>query len=208
MTPPKSPATGGLRGRRRQSACLTMIFLSACAVGHRIHYYVIDPPNVAPAAGQPNGIVLLVGRIAAPEALEGTRIRYRSGNEVGGYELNRWEEAPPAMIQDILTRTLRATGQYRQVLEAASDRPGDFLLRGRLFDFSEVDEPTFETRISLRLELIDRKTGQVLWDRRFDRVEPVGARTIPEVVASFQHNLQGVASEASADVGSYFASHR
>ncbi|MGA7240949.1 MAG: hypothetical protein WBY44_35025, partial [Bryobacteraceae bacterium] len=64
-----------------------LILLSACAAEHPIHYYAINRPPLTEAPAKPDGLVLLVGRIATPEALEDARIRYRSGsNEAGAYE--------------------------------------------------------------------------------------------------------------------------
>jgi ABC-type uncharacterized transport system auxiliary subunit len=188
------------------AACLAV---AACAPGKPIHYYALNRPAVADTVTKPDGPVLLVGRIETPEALEDGRIRYRAGaNEVGSYEYHRWTERPAAMVQQLLVEMLRADGKYRQVQSAATSASGDFLIRGRLRDFSEVDDPGIRTRVSLQLELVDRKTGMVVWDRRFNRDEPVGGKAMKDVVASLDHNLQQVIAEAASGIGSFLSKSR
>jgi ABC-type uncharacterized transport system auxiliary subunit len=100
------------------------------------------------------------------------------------------------MVQDLLSQTLRASGKFRQVLEASSGVAGDYLIRGRLHEFAEVDDPGIQTRVSLRLEMVDRKTGAVLWDHDYNRDAPVEGKTMNQVVLSMEHNLQQVVGEA------------
>jgi len=145
--------------------------------------------------------VLVIGRITTPEALQDGRIRYRAGsNEVGAYEYHRWTERPAAMVEDLLIQALRASGKFRQVLEANSGPAGDFLIRGRLREFAEVDDPGIQTRVSLRLEMIERKSGAVVWDHDYARDEPVDGKTMKEVVLSMEHNLQQVVVQAASAI--------
>ena len=195
----------------RGYVAMACVISAACVGGRPIHYYTINGPagnrDAGPAAdSKPDGPVLLVGRITTPEALEDGRIRYRAGsNEVGAYEYHRWSERPAVMVQDLLLQTLRAGGHFRQVQESSTAAGGDYLLRGRLYEFAEIDDPGIQTRVSLRLELLDRKTGLLVWDRHFNRDEPVNGRTIKEVVLSLEHNLQQVVSEAASGVESFIS---
>lgn len=196
----------------KRSASLTGIVLivsllsSGCVGGRPIHYYAISDLPVTAAAAKPDGLVLLVGRIATPEALADGRIHYRSGShEVGSYEYHRWTERPGLMVRDLLLQTLRASGQYRQVQEAASSALGDYLIRGKLFDFSEIDEPGVESRVSLQLELVDRKTGLVVWHHHYQRDEPVNGKTMKDVVASLDRNLRQVVTDAASGIGGFLS---
>jgi ABC-type uncharacterized transport system auxiliary subunit len=145
--------------------------------------------------------VLLIGRITATEALQDARIRYRSGsNEVGAYEYHRWTDHPAAMVQDLLLQTLRASGKFRQVEEASSSASGDYLIRGRLHELAEVDDPGIRSRVSLQLEMTDRKTGAIVWEHHFNRDEPVDGKMMKEVVLSMEHNLQQVIADAASAI--------
>jgi len=57
--------------------------------------------------------------------------------------------------QEILLRHLRATGHYRAVHVRRSNMPGDFAIRGRLYDFKEVTGEQMSTRVTLELEMRD-----------------------------------------------------
>jgi cholesterol transport system auxiliary component len=183
--------------------CLTS---AACVGGRPIHYYTIDHPAASAAAPRPDGLVLLVARITAPEVLQDSRIRYRSGgNEVGAYEYHRWTERPGLIVQELLLRTLRASGKYRQVQEASTAAAGDYLVRGKLYEFSEIDEPGIHTRVSLRIELVDRKTAMVVWDRDYVRDEPVDGKSMKYVVVSLEQNLKHVIGDAASGVEAFLS---
>src|SRR6266536_4445266 len=134
----------------------------ACCVSTRpVHYYTLGAPAPPANQGKPDGLILLVGSIATPEALQDGRIRYRAGsNEAGAYEYHRWTERPGSMVRNALIRALRDSGKYQRVLESGSSTSGDYLLRGKLDEFDEVDQASIQTKISLRVELVDRKTNQ------------------------------------------------
>ena len=182
-------------------AAAPWILLSACVGGRPIHYYTINYPAVSLPAPKPDGPALVIGGIVAPEALRDGRIRYREGsNEVGAYEYHRWSERPAAMVQDQLLQALRALGRFRQVVESSSSADGDYLIRGRLLEFAEIDDPGIQTRVSLRLEMLDRKTGAVVWDHDYNRDSPVEGEALKDVVLSMEHNLQQVAGEAASAI--------
>jgi cholesterol transport system auxiliary component len=185
---------------------LLFIMSVACVGGRPIHYYTINPTGAATGTSRPDGPALVIGRIAVPDALQDGRIRYRSGsNEVGAYEYHRWTERPAAMVQDLLLRTLRGSGKYRQVQEASTAAAGEYLVRGKLYELDEIDNPGIRTRVSLRLELLDRKTGMVVWNRHFDRDEPVEGKAIHDVVLSLERNLQQVITEAVSGIDAFLS---
>jgi ABC-type uncharacterized transport system auxiliary subunit len=178
-----------------------------CATTRPVHYYRLSS---APATGvqpKPDGSTLLVGAIVTPESLEDARIRYNAGaNATGSYEYHRWSERPGTMVGYSLVRALRASGQYARVMVSSSSAVGDYLVRGRLHEFAEVDDPGIGTRISLHLELIDFKTNRSIWDHQFERQEPANGKTIDDVVASMDRNLQQVVNAATAEIDRFLAS--
>jgi len=188
------------------SLATVCVLSAACAAGRPVHYYTIDPPALTTVAPKPNGPSLVVGRFTAPETLEDGRIRYRSGShEVGSYEYHRWTEPPGMLARDLLIRTLRGSGNYCQVQEASGTASGDYLVRGRLLDFSEVDSPGIRIRVALQLELFDRKTGALIWTRDYGRDEAVEGKTMKDVVAAMDHGLQQVVAEAASGIGAFLS---
>lgn len=185
---------------------VSCLALSACAPTHRIQYYAINlPPAGAPVVNS-SGVALVVGRIELAPALQDGRIRYRSGKtEVGGYENHRWSEAPSLAMRDGLIRLLRASGKYQSVSQAGASAGGDYLVRGKLHEFSEIDDPAMHTLASLSLEIYDRKRGRIVWQREFVREEPVSGHDVSDVADSLDAATQALLSEAVAGINAGLA---
>ena len=182
---------------------------ASCVATRPVHYYTIEPAAPPTNRSKPDGLILLVGQITAPEALQDDRIRYRIGsNEAGAYEYRRWTERPGSMVGISLMRALRASGQYQRVMESSSSASGDYLVRGKLYEFGEVDNASIQTKISLQLELVDSKTNRNVWDRVVEREEPVSSKNVADVVQSLDRNLQHVVSETAAEIGKFLATPR
>jgi cholesterol transport system auxiliary component len=185
------------------AACLADV---GCVSTRPVHYYTLGAPSPPANQSRPDGLTLLVGSIATPEALQDSRIRYRAGsNEAGAYEYHRWTERPGSMVRNALMRALRDSGKYQRVLESASSIHGDYLLRGKLDEFDEVDSTAIQTKISLRVELVERKTNENVWDHTAECEEPVSGRSVVDVVQSLDRNLQQVVSEIAGELDKFLA---
>jgi ABC-type uncharacterized transport system auxiliary subunit len=179
---------------------------ASCVSNRPVHYYTIEPVSPPVNEGKPDGLVLLMGNIGTPETLQDGRIRYRTGSdEAGAYEYHRWTERPGSMVRDSLVRALRASGKYQRVLESSSSATADYLVRGQLHEFGEVDGASVQTKISLQVELVDRKTNLNVWDHVVEREEPVGSKTVADVVQSLDRNLQHVVSDTAAEIDKFLA---
>jgi ABC-type uncharacterized transport system auxiliary subunit len=189
----------------RKSFIVALVLFTSSCVPHRVQYYQLS--TVAkPVAPPETGPVILVGRIATPLALQDGRIRYREGlNEVGAYEYHRWTDPPGILVKDSLIQVLRATGKFKSVQEAASSAGGDYVVRGKLLEFSELDGNGIATRVSLDLELREVKTGRQVWNQILTHDDPVRAKTVADVVQSLDRNLQVVLGDAAAAISSYVA---
>ena len=192
----------------RTSLVVALLLLASACAPHRIQYYQIST-SVRPPAPAETGPVLLVGRIATPLALQDGRIRYLAGpNEVGAYEFHRWTDPPGIMVKDSLIHVLRASGKFKSVQEASSSADGDYNLRGKLLEFSEVDVSGIATRVSLDLELREVKTGRLVWNETLTHDDPVQAKSkVADVVQSLDRNLQTVLGNAASDISTYVAAH-
>src|SRR5216684_2474291 len=193
------------------TACLVMggMVCASCVTTRPVRYYTIQPASPPANQGKPDGLILLVGDISTPEALQDGRIRYRTGsNQAGAYEYHRWTERPGSMVRNSLLRALRASGKYQRVLESSSSAIGDYLVRGKLYEFGEVDNASIQTKVSLQVELVDRKTNRSVWDRVVEREEPVSSKSVTDVVQSLDRNLQHVVSETAAEIDKLLAALR
>jgi ABC-type uncharacterized transport system auxiliary subunit len=194
-------------------ATVALLLLTSGCTPHRVQYYQLTA-NVKPAAPVETGPVMLVGRIATPQALQDGRIRYHAGsNEVGAYEYHRWTDPPGMLVRESLIHVLRASGKFKSVQEAGSTAEGDYTVRGKLLEFAELDSNGGKvgngivTRVSLELEMREVKTGRQVWDQVLTHDDPVQAKTVSDVVQSLDRNLQAVLGDAASAIGSYVTTH-
>jgi ABC-type uncharacterized transport system auxiliary subunit len=185
---------------------LLPLCLGGCGAGRPIHYYT-SPVAVAPTlADHKYPVSILVGNIGGPGIFEDTPIAYRIGtNEIGTYQYSRWMEPPLQMVQGQLTRLLRASGDYQSVALVGSDTEGQFVLRGRLYDFEEVDTPGITALVSMEFELHDRKSGRIVWSHSYSQSEPVQGKDISGVVTALDANLDRGLKEVAAALNQYFS---
>jgi ABC-type uncharacterized transport system auxiliary subunit len=183
------------------------LITAGCATP-KIQYYQLSALP-APPQSAGTGPVIEVGRIGAAQALQDGRIRYREGaNAVGAYERHRWTDPPGNMARQSLIYALRASGKFGSVEESGNAAPAEYLVRGTLLEFAEVDGPEgIRTLVSIDLQLRDIKSGRAVWTRVLTRNEPVDAKKVPDVVRSLDHNLQTVITEAAGDIAAYVGAH-
>jgi ABC-type uncharacterized transport system auxiliary subunit len=172
-------------------------------------YYVLDPgPLAAPSGATQYPVTLLVGRISASRLFQDDRIVYGSGPvQLGTFSYDRWAEPPAGMIQDLLIAALRSSGQYRAVSPIGSNVRGDYVVRGRLWDMSEVDLPELMARFSFQVELFDPKSHTTVWSTRYEHDEPAQGKTVKDVVEAMDKNVRAGMQQITSGLGEYFASH-
>jgi ABC-type uncharacterized transport system auxiliary subunit len=188
---------------------LAMAALSSCLGGRPLRYFTISFPPTPRTAGSVYPVALLVGHISAPEILQEQPIVYRSGrNEIGAYEFHQWAEPPAQMVKTVLIRRLRASGRFQSVAQLGGSTQGDYVLRGRLYDFEEVDTGgEITARVTMEFQLIDRSTHKSVWDHFYSHTETAKGKEISNVVAALDHNLQQGLNEVEDGLEAYFASH-
>jgi len=187
-----------------------VLFVSGCGAARPSKYYELEPPNdlSSAKASDPLPITLLIGRLKASHLYREDRIVYgTNGEQMGTYEYQRWAEPPTEMIEQMILRELRASGHYAGIYSLSSERSGDYLLHGTLFDFREVSGGSILARVSLDLELRDMKTGSTVWTHYYSHDEPVSSKDISAVVAGIDRNVQRAVSEIRASLDEYFTSH-
>lgn len=198
------------RSRTQLAAMIfSLICLSGCAASRPMKYYVLDPgPAPAPQGAPPYQVTLLVGRITASHLFRDDRIVYGDGPvQLGTFSYDRWAEPPAGMLQDLLVSTLRSTGQYRAVSALGSNVRGDYVVRGHLWDISEVDKPELMARFSFEVELFDPNTRTTVWSHRYEHDEPAQGKTVKDVVEAMDKNVRAGLQQITAGISEYFATH-
>lgn len=198
--------------RRIQQAAL-MILIAASAAGcggsRPVKYYVLDAgPAPAVSAAPQIPITLLVSRINAAHLYRDDRLVYGSGAvQLGTYEYERWAEPPAGMLQDLVIKTLRASGSYRSVSRIASNLRGDYIVRGQLFSLDEVQSPGLSGRFSFQLELYDPRINATVWSAAYTHDEPVNGKKVSDVVEALDRNVKAGLTQLTGELSQYLASH-
>jgi ABC-type uncharacterized transport system auxiliary subunit len=194
-------------------------FVASCGAARPSKYYQLTVPGdtalaaqaTNPGAGQaadPPQVTLLVGTLLASHLYREDQIVYSLGGEqMGTYEYQRWAEPPTEMVQEVLLRELRASGRYRAVYTQRSNTNGDFLLRGRLYDFKEVSGNGIVARVTVDFEMRDLKHGTTVWTHYYQHDEPVSGKNVPAVVEALDRNTQRCIKEVLGSLDQYFALH-
>lgn len=187
---------------------LSLGVLAGCGAARPNKFYQITVP---PDTGQgshpaPFPVTLLVGPIKSSQLYREDHIVYTSeAQAMGTYQYHRWAEPPTEMIRDVLSRELRLSGRYRNVYSLGSDVRGDYLLRGQLYDFREIEGNSVVVRVTLEFELRDTRTGTTVWTRYFSHDEPVNGKDISGVVAAMDRDVQGGLHELANGLDQYFS---
>ena len=185
---------------------LLALSLGACGGSKPIRYYTLQIPAAPALATSAYPISLVVANIGAAQILEEAPIAYRIGvNEIGTYQYSQWSEPPVSLVRRRFIRMLRASGDYESVTELASNSPGQFVVRGRLYDFEEVDTTSIAGLVTMEFDLYDRKSGKVVWSHFYSQSEPVQSKEIAAVVTALDLNLDRGLKEVAAGLNQYFS---
>jgi ABC-type uncharacterized transport system auxiliary subunit len=182
--------------------------LDGCEKSKPIHYYTVGLPVAPTLSTSAHSLPLLVGSIGGADIYRNTPIVYRIGtNEIGAYQYSRWEEPPIELVKDKLIRILSASGDYQSVTSLGSNSNGEFVVRGRLYEFAEVDGENITGLVSMEFELYDRKSGKTLWTHFYSQSEAVQSKDIPAVVTALDTNLDRGLKEVAAGLSQYFSAN-
>ena len=187
-----------------------VLFVAGCGAARPAKYHQLTVP--ADTAADPHGdvypVTLVMGPLLSSHLYREDHIVYSStGEDMGIYEYERWVEPPTEMIQEVLFRALRSSGRYRAVHAQHSSVRGDYLVRGHLYDFKEMNGSSMSARVSIELELRDIKTGNTVWTHLYNHDEPVSGKKVSAVVAALNRNVQHATSEFTAGLIEYFSAH-
>jgi ABC-type uncharacterized transport system auxiliary subunit len=195
--------------------CLAVFLLIAgcftgCGAARPVKYYQLTVPTDAGDIEKPGAVPvrLVLGGLTTSHLYREDRIVYGNGPEqLGTYEFQRWAEPPAEMIQEVLLRQLRATGRYRAVHMRRSNVTGDFMIRGRLYDFKELEGGGLATRVTMEFEMRDLKSGATVWNHYYTHDEPSGGKDVPSIVTALDKNVQRGVKEIVESLEQYFAAN-
>ena len=182
-----------------------ILSLNGCSTGKPIHYYTVRLPVGPTLTTSTHNVSLLVGNIGGADMYRDTPIVYRTGtNQIGTYQYSRWVEPPVELLQSKLIRVLRVSGDYQSVSALGSSSDGQFVVRGRLYDFEEVDGVNIAGLVSMEFDLYNRKSGKIVWTHFYSQSESAESKDIPAVVTALDTNLDRGLKEVADGLNRYF----
>jgi ABC-type uncharacterized transport system auxiliary subunit len=109
--------------------------------------------------------VLGIERLSAPDVLRDDRIVfYESPTQLNFYQYHRWSADPATLVRDSIAQRLSQAGLFAEVRLLPAREPVDYLLRGRVLNFEEVDFGSgVKGRAGLELALVRAHDRKVLW---------------------------------------------
>jgi ABC-type uncharacterized transport system auxiliary subunit len=193
---------------RRILISLLALGLSGCGSSKRITYYTVQMPLAPTRTTSAFPVSLLVGSIVGPPIYRDSPIAYRVGtNEIGVYQYSRWIDPPVDMVKVKLLRILKQSGDYQSVGGLGSATNGQYIVRGRLYNFDEVDGASISSQVSMEFELYDKKSGKVVWQHFYSQSEPAQGKEISAVVTALDTNLDRGLQEVAAGLNQYFSAN-
>ncbi len=187
---------------------LLALSLGGCGSSKPIHYYTVQFPVAPTLSTSSQPVSLVVGRVTGSEIFQDTPIAYRIGaNEIGTYQYSRWAEPPVEMLKGKLIRVLRASGDYKSVTELGGASDSEFVVRGRLYNFEEVDSGSIAGLVSMEFDLYNRRSGKVVWTHFYSQSEPVQGKEMSAVIAALDANLDRGLKEVASGLDQYFSTN-
>jgi len=187
---------------------LLALSIGGCASSKPIRYYTIQFPAAPTVTAGAQTESLLVAPVSGPAIFRNTPIAFRMGpNEIGTYQYSQWAQPPVEIVQMNLIRLLRASGNYQSVASLGSTSNGLYVVRGRLYDFQEVDGASISALVSMEFDLYERKTGKVVWSHYYSQSEPVQGKEMSAIVSALDTNLDRGLKEVAAGLSQYFLSN-
>ncbi|MFZ0592032.1 MAG: ABC-type transport auxiliary lipoprotein family protein [Bryobacteraceae bacterium] len=171
-------------------ACLSGMLLSFAGCAGKIRYpsyYVLNLPAPVAVATQPKPLLgsVAVRKFDAPAFLRAGAIVYRpSAEELNFYNYHRWAMDPRSAVTTAVVNDMRASGVFQSVHLFDGRGTSDYLVTGRLEHLEEVDQgQAVYVEVGLSAQLMNFRTGEVVWTDTSSETTKLEHHTIPGIVA-------------------------
>ena len=160
------------------------VVCASCGGGRPVHYYTLQMPAPAQVGDPRTNFVLGVQQFRAAEPLRDDRILYyESPTQLNFYQQHRWDADPASMLAALAQRELQQTGVFAQVWLAPYHGDVDYVLRGQVLSFSEVDyQGGVKARVALGLTLLRLPDRKAAWSAQRQVESAVQEQGVPAVV--------------------------
>ena len=173
-----------------------LVSLTGCAGKARYpSYYVLNLPPPVPVPAQPKPLLgsVAVREFAAPAFLRAGPIVYRpSADQLDFYDYHRWALDPRSAVTNALIDGMQARGVFRSVHLFDGRGTSDYLVTGTLDHLEEIDQGhDVFIKVGVSAQLMDLRTGNVLWSDASSKTTKVERRAVPGIVAEMSDAAEG-----------------
>jgi len=160
------------------------VLCASCGGARPVHYYTLQMSAPAQVGDPRTNFVLGVQQFRAAEPLRDDRILYyESPTQLNFYQQHRWDADPATMLSALAQRELQQTGVFAQVWLAPYLGNVDYVLRGQVLSFSELDyQGGVKARVGLGLTLLHSPDRKVVWSAQRQVENVVQEQGVPGVV--------------------------
>jgi ABC-type uncharacterized transport system auxiliary subunit len=176
------------------TVCTLVLLVSGCGKMKYPSYYTLSiaPELKSNVTSTPRPATVAVRQFETPAYLRQGRIVYsKAPGEIGFYEYHRWAVDPGAAVTNAMVEALRSGKLFSTVARYDGHDQSDYLLTGQLEKLDEIDyggEVQVEAKLSA--ELINLRTGSIVWTGDATQTSKVEKRDVNSVVAEMSQALQ------------------
>jgi ABC-type uncharacterized transport system auxiliary subunit len=179
---------------------LLAMFVSGCGGGKipQTHYYTLKFPAPTPISDLKTTLVLDIEPFRSSINLRDDRITYyQSPTEFSFYEYHHWSPDPATMLTELTKRRLSEMALFAHVRSSPTREPSDFILKGHLLNFDELDyEPGGKARVALDLRLVRTRDQKTVWSDRREVNHSIDGKGVDGVVNALSAASDQLLSEA------------
>lgn len=163
---------------------LLAIAAASCGSVPKTSYYTLRVPAPPEAKDPKTALVLGVEHFRATEALRDDRIVfYESPTQINFYQYHRWSADPATLLTDLAARRLEQAGVFAAVRRLPSRDPVDYVLRGDILNFEEVDDASgVRGRVAVQMSLVRSRDRKTLWSQSRQAESAAQGKGVPGVV--------------------------
>jgi ABC-type uncharacterized transport system auxiliary subunit len=196
-----------MTNRATTFACLTLAVLVIAGCAGKVHYPDYYMLSIAPSedpssAGNHKLSAVAVQRFETPAYLRQGRIVYRQTPEqIGFYDYHRWASDPGQVVTGAMMDRVRSAGVFSFVEAYDGQENAEYLLSGRLERLDEVDYKNgVQVEVKLSAQLVNRKTGAVVWTGDRTTTTNVSQREVSSVVRAMDQATQKSVEQLVGDM--------
>ena len=178
-------------------ALLAVGLAVSCGGLPKTNYYALRLPASVPVSDPKTDFVLGVEHFRALDVLRDDRIiYYESPTRLNFYQYHRWSSDPATLLSELTARLLREKRIFADVCLLPSREPVDYVLKGRVFNFEEVDEEAgSKARVGFELTLVRSRDRKVVWSEERHAEQPIQAKGVEGVVDALNASTEALLRE-------------